>query len=38
MRSLSSVEMNVAAPMLGPLPVGELEVAHRHAWDKNFYS
>jgi aryl-alcohol dehydrogenase-like predicted oxidoreductase len=38
MRSLASVEANVAAPMLGPLPAAELEVARRHAWDKNFYS
>jgi aryl-alcohol dehydrogenase-like predicted oxidoreductase len=38
MRSLASVEMNVAAPMLGPLPKAELEIARRHAWDKNFYS
>lgn len=38
MRSLASVEMNVRAPMLGALPEGALEVAHRHAWDKNFYS
>lgn len=38
MRSVSSVEMNVAAPMLGPLPPVELAIAHEHAWDKNFYS
>jgi aryl-alcohol dehydrogenase-like predicted oxidoreductase len=38
MRSLASVAMNVRAPMLGPLPEMALEVAHRHAWNKNFYS
>ena len=38
MRSLSSVEKNVRAPMLGALPAAELEIARRHAWDKNFYS
>jgi aryl-alcohol dehydrogenase-like predicted oxidoreductase len=38
MRSVSSVDMNVTAPMLGPLPEAELEIAHRHAWNKNYYS
>jgi aryl-alcohol dehydrogenase-like predicted oxidoreductase len=38
MRSLASVAMNVRAPMLGALPEAALEVAHRHAWNKNFYS
>jgi aryl-alcohol dehydrogenase-like predicted oxidoreductase len=38
MRSLASVAMNVRAPMMGPLPEMALEVAHRHAWNKNFYS
>jgi aryl-alcohol dehydrogenase-like predicted oxidoreductase len=38
MRSVSSVEKNVATPMLGPLPPAEMEVARRHAWDKNYYS
>jgi len=38
MRSLSSVDANVRAPMLGPLPEAELEIARRHAWDKNYYS
>jgi aryl-alcohol dehydrogenase-like predicted oxidoreductase len=38
MRSLASVEANVRAPMLGPLPEAELEIVKRHAWDKNFYS
>jgi aryl-alcohol dehydrogenase-like predicted oxidoreductase len=38
MRSVSSVNKNVTAPMLGPLPAAELEIVKRHAWTKNFYS
>lgn len=37
MRSVASVDMNVTAPMLGPLPAAELEIAHKHAWNKNYY-
>ena len=38
MRSVSSVEMNVRAPMLGPLPGPFLDIVRKHAWDKNYYS
>ena len=38
MRSISSVQMNARAPMLGPLPPAFLELVRRHAWDKNYYS
>ncbi len=38
MRSLSSVQMNVRAPMLGPLPEPFLDLVRQHAWDKNYYS
>ncbi len=37
MRSLNSVQQNVRAPMLGPLPEQTLAILHRHAWEKNFY-
>jgi aryl-alcohol dehydrogenase-like predicted oxidoreductase len=37
MRSVRSVEINVAAPMLGPLPVNTLEILRKHAWVKNYY-
>ncbi len=38
MRSVSSVEMNVRAPMLGPLPEPFLNIVRRHAWEKDYYS
>ncbi len=38
MRSVSSVDMNVRAPMLGPLPEPFLDIVRAHAWDKNYYS
>ena len=38
MRSISSVQMNTRAPMLGPLPEAFMEIVQRHAWDKNYYS
>jgi aryl-alcohol dehydrogenase-like predicted oxidoreductase len=38
MRSLSSVEANVKAVSAGPLTQKELDVLHRHAWDRNFYA
>jgi aryl-alcohol dehydrogenase-like predicted oxidoreductase len=37
MRSISSVEGNVAASGQGPLPASALEVLRRHAWDRDFY-
>ena len=37
MRSLNSVQQNVRAPMLGPLPEQTLAILHKHAWEKNFY-
>ena len=37
MRSLSSVAANTAAAALGPLNEAEMEILHRHAWDRNFY-
>jgi len=37
MRSLRNVEANVAAVQKGPLSAGELEILHRHRWDRNFY-
>ncbi len=38
MRSVSSVDMNLRAPGLGPLPEPFMEIVKRHAWDKNYYS
>jgi aryl-alcohol dehydrogenase-like predicted oxidoreductase len=38
MRSINSVQMNVRAPGLGPLPETFLELVRKHAWDKNYYS
>jgi aryl-alcohol dehydrogenase-like predicted oxidoreductase len=37
MRSMRSVEMDCAAPDLGPLDLDELVILKKHAWDKNFY-
>ncbi len=37
MRSLNSVQQNVRAPMLGPLPENTLAILRKHAWEKNFY-
>jgi aryl-alcohol dehydrogenase-like predicted oxidoreductase len=38
MRSVASVEANVAAAGLGGLTAGEIEILRRHAWDRNFYA
>jgi len=38
MRSISSVDGNVAASGLGPLPVGIRDILRRHAWNKNYYA
>ena len=38
MRSISSVDMNLRVPGLGPLPEPFLDIVRRHAWDKNYYS
>jgi aryl-alcohol dehydrogenase-like predicted oxidoreductase len=37
MRSVASVESNVAAAGQGPLPPGVLEILRRHTWDRDFY-
>ncbi|HXJ40591.1 MAG TPA: aldo/keto reductase, partial [Bryobacteraceae bacterium] len=37
MRSMSSVRANLAASDAGGLTDRELEVLHRHAWERNFY-
>jgi aryl-alcohol dehydrogenase-like predicted oxidoreductase len=38
MRRVKNAEMNVALSDLGPLDAGTLQILHRHAWEKNFYS
>jgi len=38
MRRVKNAEMNLALPDLGPLDQKTLEILHRHAWEKNFYS
>jgi len=38
MRSIGSVDGNVMASGLGPLPESALEVVRRYAWDRNFYA
>ena len=38
MRSISSVDGNVAASGLGPLPPAYLDIVRRHAWPKNYYA
>jgi aryl-alcohol dehydrogenase-like predicted oxidoreductase len=38
MRSTYSVERNVMASGQGPLPASMLELARKHAWDRNFYA
>ncbi len=38
MRSVSSVNGNVTASGQGPLPTDMLDMLHRHAWNRNFYS
>ena len=38
MRSVSSVEGNVAASGQGPLPESTLEVLRRYSWPRNFYA
>lgn len=38
MRSISSVESNLAASGLGPLPPNVLDILYTHAWDRNFYN
>jgi aryl-alcohol dehydrogenase-like predicted oxidoreductase len=38
MRSVSSVTGNVQASGQGPLPPDMLDILHRHAWNRNFYS
>lgn len=37
MRSVSSVNGNVAASGLGPLPADMLDMLRKHAWNRNFY-
>jgi aryl-alcohol dehydrogenase-like predicted oxidoreductase len=37
MRSVASVESNVAAAGQGPLPQGVLDILRRHTWDRDFY-
>jgi aryl-alcohol dehydrogenase-like predicted oxidoreductase len=37
MRSISSVNGNVAASGLGPLPADMLDMLRKHAWNRNFY-
>jgi aryl-alcohol dehydrogenase-like predicted oxidoreductase len=37
MRSISSVNGNVAASGLGPLPSDMLDMLRKHAWNRNFY-
>ena len=37
MRSLSSVQANLAASDAGVLSTEDLAVLHSHAWDRNFY-
>jgi aryl-alcohol dehydrogenase-like predicted oxidoreductase len=37
MRSLSSVQSNLAASDAGPLSATQLATLHKHAWDRNFY-
>lgn len=37
MRSISSVNGNVASSGLGPLPSDMLDMLRRHAWNRNFY-
>jgi aryl-alcohol dehydrogenase-like predicted oxidoreductase len=37
MRSVSSVNANVAASGLGPLPSDMLDMLRKHAWNRNFY-
>lgn len=38
MRSISSVEGNVAASAQGPLGAEVLDLLRRHAWERNFYA
>ena len=37
MRSISSVNGNVSASGLGPLPSDMLDMLRKHAWNRNFY-
>jgi aryl-alcohol dehydrogenase-like predicted oxidoreductase len=37
MRSISSVNGNVGASGLGPLPADMLDMLRKHAWNRNFY-
>jgi aryl-alcohol dehydrogenase-like predicted oxidoreductase len=37
MRSISSVDANVLASGLGPLPTDMLDILRSHAWNRNFY-
>jgi aryl-alcohol dehydrogenase-like predicted oxidoreductase len=38
MRSISSVDANAGASMLGPLPENVLQIIREHAWEKNWYA